>query len=265
VTSYKPVEAVMRGLDLLEALARLGACRTRDLQEATGLSGATVVRLMETLISAGYVYQDEPRGRYILSAKVRSLAAGYNASTDLAMRSVPALAALQAVIGWPSDVAVQLGTEMITIATTPASGRLSFNQPAGFRASMLDSSLGLAFLAFTPEAERETLVSSLTKQPSHPEALSADPGRLQRKLKAVRRLGYATINRSTSRALHRDELQTLGVPILVDGIAIAALNVIFLRRAVPLKTALREFLPSLRQTAAKLGGRVGSPLGLQAD
>ena len=253
MTSYKPVEAILRGLDLLEALSRLGACRTKDLQAATGLTGSTIVRMMETLIAAGYAYQDEPRGRYVLTAKVTSLAAGYSASSDLGIRAAPALAQLQSVIGWPSDIAVRHATEMITIATTPAAGRLSFNQPAGFRASMLGSSLGLAFLAFAPDVVRETLVASFIEQRPPPDELAADPAKLARKLNAVRRLGYATMSRSASRSIHRDELQTLGVPILVNGAAVAALNVIFLRNSVSLKTAVRVFLPPLRRTAAALG------------
>ena len=249
MASYKPVEAILRGLEVLATVGRLGACRAAEIQAATGISGPTVIRILETLMDAGYVRQDAPRGRYLLTARVTSLAAGYNASADLFLRAGPRLAELQALISWPSDVAVRSGAEMITVATTPASGRLSFNQPAGYRTSMLHSSLGLAFLAHASEGERAGIISSLFPQG----AAVAEAAKLQRKLEAVRRLGYATMDRGLADAARNDSLQTLGVPILSNGTATAALNVIFLRKAVSLRTAIKEFLPALEHTADALG------------
>lgn len=234
--SYRPVEATLRGLDVLQAIGRLGSGRTKDIQEATGLSGGTVVRMLETLVHAGYVYQVEPRGPYALTAKVVALAAGHRAASELAHRAAAPLALLQRQVGWPSDVAIREGDAMITIATSPAAGRLSFNQPAGFRASLLGTSLGLAYIAHAPEAERVA-------------AIAQDPPRLTRKFAAIRRYGYATIDRGVARTEHQDMLQTIGVPLVAGDRAVGSMNLIFLRQAVPLRTAVRQFLPPLREAA----------------
>ena len=90
---------MLRGLGLLEALSRRGACRTRDLQAATGLTGPTIVRMMETLIAAGY-----ENGAALLcrpdSAEILFLrAAGGGAVTTLAWSADGAFLALGAAVG----------------------------------------------------------------------------------------------------------------------------------------------------------------------
>lgn len=254
--SYEPVEAVLRGLKVLHTVSQLGACTVNQIHAETAISRPTIVRMLETLIFAGYVYRSGPAA-YALTARTLSLSAGYRAGSEVAHHAPQVLAALQEAVGWPSDVAVSQGMEMVTVATSPISGRLSLNQPAGFRFAMLSTSMGLAYLAFALEQERAVVLNALRSGPGPYNEIALDPALAAKTFAAIRRRGYATIDRRASMANYGGALQTIGVPVLVGGVSVAAMNVIFLREAVPLKTAIRRFLPELRAAAAKLAERLG--------
>ena len=49
------VRALVRGLDILRHVNRVGACRAREIAIATGIPRSTVYRLLETLEEQGYV------------------------------------------------------------------------------------------------------------------------------------------------------------------------------------------------------------------
>ena len=57
---------------------------------------------------------------------------------------------------------------------------------------------------------------------------------------------------SYSRADYGNQLSAIGVPILRDGVAIAAMNVLFLKSAIPLEKAVETLLPGLRKSAEKI-------------
>ena len=60
MTSYRPVNAVLRGLDVLLATNRLkGRATVGEIHRHTGLDKATIVRMLETLAHAGLTVRNE--------------------------------------------------------------------------------------------------------------------------------------------------------------------------------------------------------------
>lgn len=250
MASYTPVEATLRGLAVLEAVSRLGSCSVNDIHAETRINRPTVVRMLETLIHAGYVRR-QPSARYALTAKSLGLSAGYRPGAEIARHAPSVLAALQRNIRWPSDVAICDGADMVTVATSPPSSRLYLNQPAGYRANILSTSLGRAYIAFAPEAERTRLLRMLASSPDQWNDLARDPAGAARVFANIRRRGYATIDRRAAQTYSNGALQTLGVPILLNGVAIASMNAIFLREAVDIRGAIKKFLPALQRAATQ--------------
>ena len=76
--TYEPVTAILRGLAVLETIAAKGPVAIKDLHAATGLPKSTLVRLIETLIHAGYVYSTGSEPLYALSARSLTLAGGFD-------------------------------------------------------------------------------------------------------------------------------------------------------------------------------------------
>lgn len=251
--SYEPVEALMRGLRVLEAVNRIGPCRLADLEAGQLLSRGTLVRMLETLIHAGYVRRSEGAGLYAATPACRKLSAGFDPSREIARRADPVLARLQQRAGWPCDVAVLDGVEMVTVANSPTEGRLVFNRPAGWSAPILASSIGLAYIAFAPQEEQAFLLSRLIDQPEPWNDPARDFTQAQALFATIRAQGHATIDPRWAGANGQSFLRTIGVPVLVQGRPVAAMNFVFTAQVIELDEAVGKLLGPLQDGAAELG------------
>lgn len=259
--SYEPVTAVLRGFDVLRAVSRLKRAAVGDIHKVTGLNRPTVVRMLETLEYAGFIFRHPDAPLYSVTGKTLELSEGYDPGGRLAAVSQPLLEALQRRIGWPSDVGVRDGDAMTVAATSRGEGRLFYNRRPGYRAPLLATSLGRAWLAFADVAEREQCLALLRDAPevwNEPACNAASCGRL---LAKVRRQGYATIHPDYAEREYRGAVSTLGVPILVEGRVVAALNAMFLRDTLAPAEAVEKLLGPLQETAALIAAALGSTDG----
>ena len=117
---YRHVQALERGFSVLTALNRAeeGRATTRELSERTHLHRTTVRRLLETLLSQGYVRRSESDDSYRLNLKVRELSEGFTDDEWIAVLATPALGELLKIVVWPSDLTTLDGTSMIIRETT---------------------------------------------------------------------------------------------------------------------------------------------------
>lgn len=74
--SYRPVNAALRVLDVLQAVNRLEAANVSRIARMTGLSSATVVRMLETLVEGGFVVRSPERPVYFPTDRTLALSAG---------------------------------------------------------------------------------------------------------------------------------------------------------------------------------------------
>jgi IclR family mhp operon transcriptional activator len=256
--SYSPVEAVLRGLSVLDAVSRLETCGVNDIHRATGLNRATIVRMLETLEFAGYVSKTLDTARYSLTSRALELSAGYKPSMQLAGLAEPILTRLQKRIGWPSDLANYDGNEMVVIATGAQEGRMFFNRSAGFRAPVFGTSLGLAYMASASQAERTRALVMEAARPGFWNDIARTPELAELKFEEVRRQGYATMDPNFAKTgAVSGGLAAIGVPVVVGGESIAAMNVTFLREVIDIPTAIEKLLEPLQAAAKALAAAVG--------
>jgi len=104
--TYEPVTAILRGLAVLETIAAKGPVAIKDLHAATGLPKSTLVRLIETLIHAGYVYSTGSEPLYALSARSLTLAGGFDRGRRITSLLGPSLREFQNLTSWPSDIGI---------------------------------------------------------------------------------------------------------------------------------------------------------------
>lgn len=74
--SYRPVNAALRVLDVLHAVNHLEAANVSRIARMTGLSSATVVRMLETLVEGGFVIRSTERPVYFPTERTLTLSAG---------------------------------------------------------------------------------------------------------------------------------------------------------------------------------------------
>ncbi|MBN9469355.1 MAG: helix-turn-helix domain-containing protein [Bosea sp.] len=254
MASYKPVTAALRVLDVLAAVNMAnGRATVGETHRLTGIDKATIVRMLETLQHAGYVMRDEANAVYQVTGKTLLLSNSYDRHSVVAALIADELTAFRREIGWPSDVAILDNDAMLVIKSSREGAPITFSRPPGYRAPMLATSLGLAYVAFCPQGERAEIFKRVAADPKATNELIRSPEKLAAKIESVRRLGYATMDESYSRLMYEGKIYSIGVPIMFDERVFATMNVIYLLSALTPAQAEARLLTPLQAVADKMG------------
>ena len=254
MASYKPVTAALRSLEVLATVNSLyGRGTVGDIHHQTGINKSTVVRMLETLIAAGYVVRNAEELTYAVTGKTLSLSASFDRHKTIINIIAPLLQDFRQTIGWPSDVALFDHHEMLVVESSRLAGPLSFNRSPGFSAPVLGTSLGLAYLAFCPEETRMAFLASVDPEDGPWNTLANNPIQLETILKTVRECGYATMQPQYSAQEYNGRIDSVGVPIMDGQTVLAAVNVIYLKQTLSFETVLESVVPKLKKVAAEMG------------
>ncbi|MEM7300248.1 MAG: DNA-binding transcriptional regulator [Pseudomonadota bacterium] len=225
--SFANIRSAERTFDILRAMNSQNISRVRDLQEKTELPPATVVRVLETLVSLGYVQCHGRRVGYTLTEKILELSAGYHGLPLFIENAKDALLELTETIRWPAALATLDGTAMVVrISTIPNSPLAHTHSTLQKRLELLVRAHGRAYLAFCSREERRNLYWQLHKQ----EITTLPPDELEERMQGIlaniKALGYA------ERAHEIDpHTTTLAMPIVVAERVRATVGVTFFRGA----------------------------------
>ena len=251
--SFNPVIALARGLEVLRVLNEEGQSTIRSLHKATALDKATIVRMLETLEHEGYAMRNPDQAIYMPTGRALLLSQGYDRHLWIGTVSEPILAEFRSHVGWPSDVGIADSDAMLVVKTTRGrQGPIQFNRKPGFRAPVLLTSLGLAYLAFCSPAEQGRMVSALAAVPGSANELARQPRKLQSVLQSVRDKGYALMDDRYSQNEYEGLVWAFAVPVHRDGEVFASINMMMLKSAVSVDDAIEAFLKPLQDTAQKL-------------
>lgn len=146
------VQSLLRALDLLEALGRLGESRLGELAQAVGLHTSTVHRLLGTLSERGFVTQDGRSGRYRLGYSVLALAQDAGKQTgELRAVARPHLNAIRDACGETVNLVVMDRGRAVCIEQAEGTRRVRMNMELGRGFSSHSVASGKLFLAHTKE------------------------------------------------------------------------------------------------------------------
>jgi IclR family mhp operon transcriptional activator len=233
IRSYPPVEAVRRALQLLEQVNLLGVARIAELHRITRVPKPTIIRTLETLMEDGYVDRDPFSGGYRVTSRVQNLSRGFD-GTPLILEAARAWTVrLTQEIGWPAGIGFLDGQQMSVKFTTAAISPWPWPVSSlNMRLDLLGSAMGLCYLAFCSDRERDGLLAAYDG-----ERPSLTNEQLATALRTIRRNGFARrIAQSGARGT-----QLVALPILNDGNAVACLCAGFYTSAVP-QTKLKDVL-----------------------
>ena len=185
-----------RGLDVLEALARgdgygLGPSA---VGQRVGLDKATVMRLLRTLVEAGYVTQDETTRRYRLSGKILWLAHRVTAGLDLRSVARPHLTALRDELGETVHLGVIEGLRVVYVDKLEAENSIQLVSAVGQTMPLHSTSLGKAMLAALPDEERERIYARMDFLPRTDRTI-CDLATFREEIRRTQRRGYSTDDR----------------------------------------------------------------------
>ncbi len=241
-----PVNALIKGLDILRLLNELGATQIRQLHQAAHLPKPTIVRMLETLIESGYVMRDAS-GQYRVTAKVLALSNGYDAADQLLRVAGPLLDRFRQEHTWPTDLARVDRDAVVILDTGRVPGTLSLNRSVGSRLPVMVTALGRAWLAFCPAEERDQALALLARSSDPMAVLARDPRAVDRLVAETRRRGYAVSDQA-----YLKNTRVVAVPIVVAGRVEACINMMVVASAKTMSQAEREFVPPLKRIAATI-------------
>lgn len=252
MSAFEPVRALMRGLEVLRIVSEKGPITASRIARCAGLPQPTAVRLLETLIRAGYVIRDDA-ALYSVTARVKSLATGYDARSRLVQIAEPLIEALRGEIGWPSNLAVCEGRSMVIAYTNRSAHGMSIPGRLGAQIPMLATAVGVIYLAAAGDGERQELIEALRRSPDRwdrePKFWAALDGRIA----VAREQGYAFADEIYLDEVYQSQIWAVAVPILVTGKPVAAISSLILRTVGDRQAQLARILPALRRTATAIG------------
>jgi IclR family mhp operon transcriptional activator len=263
--STRPIRALNRGLEVLTELNRLERAAINTLASAVRLPRTTTYRILETLRLAGYVDRDPHDDCYRPTIMVRALSDGFDDEAMVAHLAKPHLAALGAQIVWPVAVATPSGATMMIRETTDRQSPLALEQyRAGVRVSMLGSAAGRAYLAFCAGAQRDALLELLSRSSLPEDRPARNRAEVERLLNETRAQGFGMANR----ARRVSEETSLAIPVRAKDRILATVAVRYAATAVPLRAAVEQFLPKMRDVARQIETEfvqgAGNRLGISA-
>jgi IclR family transcriptional regulator, mhp operon transcriptional activator len=255
--SFEPIIALQRGLNVLAEVSKGKSVSVKTLYEQTGLHKATVIRVLETLMASGYVAKTA-RSTYVPTARTLLLSQGYDLVARMSDIAGPVLAEFRRAIAWPSDIALYNDDSMIVVQTSRDRGPLYFHRDSGYRAPILVTSVGQAYLAFCNSAHRAQIVDKLAAIPDPRNDLARRRATLERKLAEIRANGFATMHRSYSEQEYDGKVWAMAVPVRDARHVYASINILTLSDAYSEKEAIKRFLRPLQEIAGRLGRAIGS-------
>ena len=256
--SFEPVTAVLRGFEVLAAVNRLGEAGVGQIHKLIGLNPPSIVRMLETLQHAGYVVKHPERAVYLPTGRTLALSVGYEPYRELAVVATRILDDLHGDMGWPSDLAVFDGDAMLVVHTSRDDRRLSFNRRPGYRAPMLATSIGRAYLAYCEEDERRGVLEQAALSPEPWNDPARDPARARALFEQVRVNGFATMHDDYSEREYGGRFFAIGTPVQVNGQTVAALNMMLVREVAESSVGILRFVGPLRRAAQALGDALSS-------
>jgi DNA-binding IclR family transcriptional regulator len=240
-----------RGIEILRAF-RPGAeaLGNGELAERTGLSRATVSRLTQTLVGTGFLQHDAALRAYRLGAPLLSLAHSMRSGSALLQAAAPLMRAAAQAQHCNVGLAVADRDEMVYLEAVRHKREPSLRSVvAGQRVPIALTSLGRAWLAAAPEAERQAMLAHLARRRAGKwRALARD---IDAAIASVHTLGYCW-------ASWQPEVVALSAPIVLARHPVYVLNMSVNTKAAPAVVARRLKAPLLR-LAAQIGVLLARP------
>jgi IclR family mhp operon transcriptional activator len=231
------VRSIIKTLDVLEALSRLGgAASIGRLSTATQLPKSTLTRVVRTLSRRGYVRQASPRADYCLTSKIRNLALGFTGISPILEVGTAPVDALTKQLLWPAAIANCVdGAMAVQYSTMAASPYSHARSTLGKRLPLLTSAHGKAWLSALNASDYASLVDASS---------DADVTMGAAEIARVETRGFAMRTPGKDRTTN-----SLATPIRHHNRVVATVGLTFFSRAVS-SAQIEELGVQLLHTAA---------------
>jgi IclR family transcriptional regulator, mhp operon transcriptional activator len=261
----KRIDALHRGLLVLEVLQDMRAASLHDLHRETGIPKSTLIRIVHTLHARGMVWQRMADGAFLPSHTLQRRAPLDDADW-LSEIASPVLERLCRRVPWPSVLSVPRLDYMEVIETNSPRACFDHVPPAqvGCRGNMLRSASGRAYLAFCPDQEREAVLRRLAERDLPGDELARDPAAVRRVVETTRQRGYGV--RAPDFGSHDgqapgeadDGRNSIAMPISADGQVLGCVNLTWRMSVLTVDQVVERHLEHLRAAVLAIEKRAAA-------
>jgi len=240
------IRSLHRGLIALEILNSRKAMTVAEMAREIGLPRTTTFRILENLVSFGYLTRSDRKGRYSLTIRVRNLASGFNEDAWLSEVVKPLTIELAKIVIWPVSIVTPRNVRMSLRFTTDSESPLSLDYyNEGLRLPILSTASGHVYLAYCSQTEREIVLSALChEKPDITNQLARSPDIIAKLIETTRKNGYA-INIRSPRTHEPGKTNTIALPIMRGGHFLAAVAMRYITVAMTTSELKERYLPTL--------------------
>jgi IclR family mhp operon transcriptional activator len=261
----KTINSLARGLDVLRALQAMRAASLHDLHQTTGLSKSTLTRIVHTLHRQGMVWQRMADGAYLPSHSLQQRAQLDNADWLVEIAS-PVLEDLCRRVSWPSVLTIPRLDYVEVLETNQAHSYFDDFPlgPIGFRANMLRSASGRAYLAFCPDREREAVLRRLREKNQPGDERAHDAKWILAVVRETRERGYSIRDPGFGghyakvREEWDDARNSIAMPIRLDGHVLGCINLTWKNKLMTIGAAVKRHLGALSEAVKTIEGLAGA-------
>jgi DNA-binding IclR family transcriptional regulator len=241
------INALSKGLELLQCFsATTPAWGVTELSARLGLHKSRVHRILQTLVTSGFIVQDQTTLRYHLGWNLFQLAQAADPDYPLRIAARPHLFWLREQTRGSVYLRVLRGGGNVIIETVESSHPLRLVQPPGTIRPAHYGASGKVLLAFSPKAVRESLLNGSHLIRFTPRSI-VDRDAFLAELERVRRRGFAFTNEEAVVGV-----RSVAAPILSpDAVAIAAVTSALPAQTLPLRL-IRVHARAVVQCGAKI-------------
>lgn len=239
------IQSIERAVVVLRAFGgHDAALSVSRLAERVQLPRPVVRRILLTFEHLGYVRVQD--GQWSLTARILELGAGYFASSSLPEIAYPVMGEVVARTGETCSLGVLDGAEVIHVARVEERRPLPDAVRVGTRLPAHATAVGRVLLAsLGPTALQEFLDAGPRERFTPHTIVESLP--LRQRLEEVLARGYDL----SLEELHPGMIAA-AVPVVVDGVAVAALTVSSTTMRSDADTLVAEIVPVLREAAARI-------------
>ncbi|MCP3742086.1 IclR family transcriptional regulator [Rossellomorea sp. BNER] len=245
--------ALVRGLEILKLFNEdRQTLSLVEISKELDVSRTVPYRLLYTLQSLGYLYQDENTKRYNLTPKVLELGFAYLSSLKLPEIAQPYLEKLRDETGASCHLSILDGHEVVYVGSAPVRGVSAINVNIGLRLPAHATANGKLLLANQPQEKLNQILYGSQLKP-YTDRTQTDMIDLQQELDSIRQKGYSI----TKGELHHG-IQSVAAPIFErGGKVMAAINVVATDITFHDEFIENVALPKVIETSEKLSGFMG--------
>lgn len=251
------VHSVARAFGVVEVLNQRQVTSLEQLHRETGIPKPSLVRLLETLIDAGYLTRVSRREGYAVTNAVLRLSAGVRERDMLVDVARPLMEAFTREHKWQISLGTREQDGILIRATTRHISPFSREQLfLNRRVPMLTSVIGRAYFAFSPPHERELLLKLAEEGAPQDAEAAADAENCEAMAEQVRRQGYAGDRRGRP-----GPYRAIAIPVMADGegAILGSLVMFFYASVMSERQAAERYLDLLYE----LAGRIAAELRLR--